>query len=75
MSAHDINARVRSYIICICAAICLAAVIACTHRDAPADQPICAHVAKRAHVAAQPSVWARLDAQGRRMVAYERIGK
>lgn len=76
MSQHEVNFRIENYIIALILAVAMGACAA--HFDGKRDaerEAQTERAAKQAKAAAQPDTWARLDRDGREMVAFDRIRK
>lgn len=76
MTAYEVSAQIASHMIALLAAIGLVFIICrAPVQDAADDDKARAHVERQAKSAAQQDTWERLDRDGRRMTAYDRIKK
>lgn len=76
MTQREVSAQIASHMIALVAACALVALLSyASTKDDADNRAVCAHVEKQAKAAAQPDTWAKLDRQGRDLVAFDRIGK
>jgi hypothetical protein len=76
MTRHEVTAAIANYLITFIGAMCLALLLAfASAKDEADDDKARAQVSEQERSAAQPDTWSKLDQEGRRMVAYDRIKK